>query len=209
MYHLYYAPATCSLAVHALLHEIAAPFDTTRITLAEPRPESFLKVNPRGSVPVLTHGELVVREGGAILTYLADAHQSPLLPRDGAARAKALEWLMFANATLHPTYSRSFFLARQLGADEAGNHPLYVATIEAIQKYWNEIEAELASRDYIASDQPTLADILLTVIGGWNGWLLQPIQFGPKTQALFARIQARPAFAKAVATETAAQKAAA
>lgn len=209
MYQLYYAPGTCSLAVHVLLNELNQPVELTRLSLQDPRPAEFLKVNPRGNVPVLVDDGTVVREGGAILTYLADKHKSDLLPREGASRARALEWLMFANASLHPTYARSFFLKRGLPEGEAANHPLYTATIEAIQKYWDEIESELQTRPYIAGESVTLADILLTVIGSWGPWLLQPVTFGAKTQDLFKRVAAREAYKKAVASEQASLKAAA
>lgn len=208
MYELFYAPGACSLAIHALLREVGETPELHAVNLQAPRPEALVKVNPRGSVPVLTDNGTAIREGGAILIYLADKHQSPLLPRDGLARAAALEWLMFANSTLHPTYSRSFFLARQMG-DKAGENPLYTATIEAIQKLWDEVEAELATKPFIAGAHCTLADILLTVIGNWGAWLKQPLTFGPKTKDLFARVSARPAFQAALKAENVEYKAAA
>ncbi len=208
MYQLYYAPGACSLAIHALLREVGETPELHAVNLQAPRPPELLKINPRGSVPVLTDNGTAIREGAAIMIYLADKHQSPLLPRDGLARAAALEWLMFANSTLHPAYARVFFLSKQLG-DEAANSPLYATGITMIQKLWDDVESELAAKPYLCGDACTLGDILLTVIGNWGSWLKQPVKFGAKTKDLFARVSARSAFQAALKAENVEYKAAA
>ena len=54
------------------------------------RKPEFLQVNPRGKVPALADGELVLFESGAIVEYLEDAYpEVPLWPRALAARAYA------------------------------------------------------------------------------------------------------------------------
>ncbi|MBY0408155.1 MAG: glutathione S-transferase, partial [Rickettsiales bacterium] len=120
MYQLYYSPGACSLAIHVTLLELGVPFKANKIDLSkgENRTPEFLKLNPRGSVPVLLDGDQIIREGAAQLLYLLDKHKSPLLPASGPERATALEWLMFANATLHPVYSRGFGLMKAEYAPE-------------------------------------------------------------------------------------------
>lgn len=202
MYTLYYLPGSCSLAVHVALIEVGASFNLVSIAVpdGQPRTPEFLKVNPRGSAPVLAWDGFTLREGAAILTTLLDAHQSPLLPREGKARAKALEWLAFANATLHPAYGRLFFQHRVLG-DAAGDNPLYGPSIAATQKLWDEIEQRLGESAYLAGDDITIADILVTVIANWSPRMKKPLTFGPKTKALFARVIARPSYQQAMASE--------
>lgn len=202
MYTLYYIPGTCSLAVHVTLNEIGADFELKNVSTpqGQPRSAEYLAINPRGNVPTLKEGNFVIREGAAILTYLIESNQSNLLPKGSHERATALEWLTFANSTLHPAYGRCFFLGRHLG-ENAGDTPIYGAAIEMIQKHWNEIEGELNKHDYIAGKEITVADILLTVISNWTPNLKQPIHFGEKTKALFKRVIQRPAFQKALETE--------
>jgi len=59
----------------------------------------FLKLNPNAKVPVLVDPDgpggkpITIFESGAILIYLAEK-TGKLLPKDGAARYEALEWLM-------------------------------------------------------------------------------------------------------------------
>ena len=85
-YTLYYMPGACSMAVHVVLNELGQEV-TLENAKADPKPAGFLKANPRGQVPVLVDGDLVVREGAAIMIYLLDKHTSPLLPRSGKERA--------------------------------------------------------------------------------------------------------------------------
>lgn len=212
MYTLYYMPGACSLAVHTLLNEVNAPFTTVNVrnNPEKPmeRPPEFLKINPRGNVPVLQKDGFVLREGAAILTTLADENKSPLLPATGNARATALEWLAFANSTLHPAYGRMFWLNGQLG-DKAAENPLYEATIANIQKHWDDIEKRLSESDYLAGKEVTLADILVTVIANWSPAAKKPINFGPKTKALLQKISSRPAYKKAMESENVTYKVAA
>lgn len=210
MYNLYYLPGTCSLAVHVALIEVGAEFSLHNVAVpdGEPRPPAYLAINPRGSVPTLTWGDSVLREGGAILMYLLDEHKSPLLPRSGAPRASALEWLAYANATLHPLYSRVFFQHKNLG-DAAANNPLYGPSIEAIQKAWDGIEEQLGKTTYLCGEECTIADILVTVIANWTPNLRKPVVLGAKTKELFGRVIARPSYQKALAAEQVTYKVAA
>jgi glutathione S-transferase len=210
MYTLYYLPGTCSLAVHVALNEIGAEFKTVSVSVpdGQPRPADFLKINPRGNVPVLEKNGVTQREAAAILISLLDEHKHALLPSNGAARAAVLEWLCFANASLHPAYARCFFQHKNLGATAAEN-PLYAPAIAHVQSLWNDVEQQLTGRDYICSADCSVADILLTVIANWSPMLKKPIIFGPNTKALFNRVIARPSYQKAMAAEQVTYKVAA
>ena len=73
---LYYAPGAASLAVHWMLIEIGAPFETVALDFEkndQKRPD-FLKINPVGMVPTLVDDGEVYTEAAAILTWLAERH---------------------------------------------------------------------------------------------------------------------------------------
>jgi glutathione S-transferase len=195
------------MAVHVLLNEVGAPV-TLKNVAGPPRPAEYLALNPRGSVPTLVEDNFVLREGAAVLITVAEKHNSPLLPASGRERARALEWLAFANATMHPAYARAFFMHRHLG-DEAKNNPLYDHVVAAIQGLWNDVENTLQTQDYVCGKSCTLADILLTVIANWSPNIQKPITFGPKTKGLFQRVTARPAYQQALKEENVTYKVAA
>ena len=112
MYKLYYSPGACSMAINAVLNECNQPVTLEKVDISpgKPRAPEFLKVNPRGQVPVLIDDEQILREGAAMLIHICEKHNSPLLPKSGKERDVALEWLMFCNATLHPAYGSQFSL---------------------------------------------------------------------------------------------------
>ena len=209
MYKLYYSAGTCSMAVHVALIETGAAFALVNCSLKDGknRTPEFLKMNPRGQVPVLQDGELAIREGGAILTYLLDKQQSPLLPAGPTAeRARALEWLMWCNASLHPAYSRCFWLSRTV-KDEAQKQALLAEAGKQVQALWDEAEARLAGNKYLAGDKVTIADILFTVIANWT--MGHPLTFGPNVKRLLKEISTRPAYQQALQAEGVEYKAAA
>jgi glutathione S-transferase len=210
MYKLYYSPGACSMAVHVILNALNVPFEgiKTSISDGQTKTAEFLKKNPRGSVPVLEFDGHTLREGGAIITYLCDTHNSPLLPKSGWARANALQWLMFANATLHVGYSKAAFVWRNTPEGAARDAALNVA-LDQIQSMWDEIEAALAAGGpFVCGADLTPADILITVIANWS-WLPRQFTFGSKTKALLKTVSTHPAYQKALAAEQVEYKAAA
>jgi glutathione S-transferase len=199
MYKLYYSPGACSMAIHVLLNELNAQYTLEKVAIpqGDNRKPEFLKLNPRGQVPVLVEGNHVMREGAAILAYLCDKHGA-LLPKDGPARAEALEWLMFCNSTMHPAYSRGFMMLKN--KDVQGSETFLKMTVDYINKLWAEVEERLATRSYLCGEQMTVADILLTVIANWSPRFPE-VTLGPKTKALLQRVSQRPSYQKAMATE--------
>ena len=210
MYKLYYSPGACSMAVHVALNECNQEVQLEKINIQETRPAEFLKINPRGQVPVLVDGDLVIREGAAMLIYLLEKNKSPLLPSSGPARAAALEWLMFCNATLHPAYARCFFLNKN-AKDPAAKEQLMGVGVAMINKLWAEVEERLGKSAWLAGNDITMADILMTVIANWNGYLPKPdeVKIGPKTKQLLQKVIARPSYKKALEVEQIQYKAAA
>lgn len=202
MYTLYYKPGACSMAVHAVLNELNVPFETIKQT--DLKSPEFLKLNPRGQIPLLVVDGEPVKEGAAIITWLLDTHTSSLLPKSGIERAKALEWLMWGNASLHPACGKMFWL-NKLTLDEAVKTELAKVITGQIQSLWDEADARLAKHKYLAGETLTAADILITVIANWG----LPVTLGPNVKRLIKEVSARPAYQKALKTEEVEYKAAA
>lgn len=203
MYKLYYMPGACSLAVHVLLKELGQEVNLEGINnpSGDGRSAEFLKINPRGNVPVLVEENgNVLREGGAIMAYLLDKHKSPMLPAAGIDRAKALEWLMFANSSMHPAYARVFFLRRAL-SDSAAQEEAVKAACEQINKLWADLNAHLAHSTYTCGEECSAADILLAVIANWSPRMGYPITFGSNVERLLKNVVARPTFREAMKLE--------
>lgn len=202
MYKLYYSPGACSMAIHVALNECNAEVQLEKVDMmaGQNRSPEFLKLNPRGQVPVLVDGNQVIREGAAQMIHILEKHKSPLLPESGQDRDLALEWLMFGNATLHPAYARVFFLKKN-GPEDSTKDVLMETAVKMINKLWEEVETRLNNSTYICGEDLTIADILLTVIANWSPMVPKPIVIGAKTKAMFQKVIDRPAYKKALETE--------
>ncbi len=197
-------PGACSMAIHAVLNELGqeVKLENVRVPEGQARNPEFLKINPRGQVPVLVEEDgNPIREGGAIIAYLLDKHNSPLMPKSGKARAKALEWLMFANATMHPAYSRIFFTMRNI-SDQNAKEQIFAVTAAQINKLWAEVDEQLAKTKYICGAEISAADILLTVIANWGvGMFPFEIKLGENVKRMLKEVTARPSFKAALERE--------
>ncbi len=201
-YKLYYKSGACSMAVHVILNELNVPFEAVQQT--DLKAPDFVKLNPRGQIPLLIVDGEPVKEGAAIITYLLDSHANDLMPKSGIARAKALEWLMWCNASLHPACSRMFWLSKQ-NLDDATKAELAKLFTAQLQSLWDEADARLAKTKYLAGDKVTAADILMAVIANWG----LPVTLGTNVKRVLKDVIARPSYQKAMAAEQVEYKAAA
>ena len=203
-YKLFYKPGACSMAVHVILNELNVPFEA--IKQDDLKSPEFIKLNPRGQIPLLIVDEEPVKEGAAIITWLLDTYANDLMPKSGIARAKALEWLMWCNASLHPACSKIFGLQKPSAdvLDAKAKEELQKLFLAQVQSLWDEADARLATTKYLAGDKVTASDILLAVIANWG--VGTP---GANVKRVLKDVIARPSYQKALAAEQVEYKAAA
>lgn len=196
MYTLYYAPGTCAIATQVILHELQQPvqiIDKSGMT-------DFASINPVQAVPALKDNEVILREGAAIILYLLDKHENAMLPLQGQARQTAIENIMFANATMHPAYSRLFFIAQHI-ADTSARQAAFQAAADEINKLWQIVENQLSSATYLQGERYSAADILLAVYANWGQYFPVDIVIGRKTMQMIDKIQALPSFSQTIAAQ--------
>lgn len=208
-YELYTKAGSCSMAIHAVMNELGLDPKVHIMQAGDGanglKSPAYLKNNPRGNVPFMVENGKGMIEGGAILTYLCDT-AGKLIPKSGFERAKALQWLMFANSTLHPAYGRTFWISANLPQDQ--HEAALKAARSQIQDLWNYVEQQLEQDGgpYVCGAEPTAGDFLIATIANWNP---AAYTFGAKTKALLKNISARPSYQKALAAESIEYKAAA
>jgi GSH-dependent disulfide-bond oxidoreductase len=159
MIRLYTAPTPNGRKVSIALEELALPYETTWVKLAEGQQNTpqFTKMNPNNKIPVLDDDGQVIYESGAILVHLAEKH-GKLLPSARAERDRVLEMVFFQAAHVGPNLGR---LGQQI------NRPAAEQNAEMIKLFFDEamrvfgvIEAVLADgRKYLAGDY-SIADIM-------------------------------------------------
>jgi glutathione S-transferase len=196
---LYYSPGACSLSPHIALAEAGLTVDYVKVNLREKKTEAgddYLKVNPKGQVPVLgLDGGGVLTEGPAIVQYIADkAPNAKLAPANGSnERYQLQEWLNLITSELHKSFSPLF---NPTMPEEAKN-----IFRERISKNLAYINGQLAGKDYLMGSQFTVADGYLFTILRWAIGQKFDLAQHPNLKAYFDRVSARPKVKEAMLAE--------
>ncbi|NQZ21786.1 MAG: glutathione S-transferase family protein [Colwellia sp.] len=198
MYTLYYMQGACSLATQVVLHEL----NKTVTIIDKNNVDDFNAINPVGTVPVLVDGNNNLTEGAAIILHLLKKHENDLFPKDSGQQQKAIEDIMFANATMHPAYSKLFFIAKNI-SDEAAKVEAFQAAEKNINSLWQVVESKLASRAQLGSDSISAADIMLGVYATWGQYFPVELIFGQRSSKMLTTVQSMPSFKKSVQAEQA------
>ena len=162
------------------------------------RREGYLAVNPLGTVPALTDGDLTLTESVAICQYLVDCHgPSPLglTPQD-KDYGLYLNWLHRADATL--TFPQTIVL--RYTQFEPPERRLKQAAEDYTQWFFARlrcVEEATASREFLCADRFTIADICVGYALVLADTLGLSTGFKPNTEAYYRRLTARPAFRRA------------
>jgi len=125
----------------------------------------YRKLNPQALVPVLQDGERVLAQSLAIIEYLDEVHpQTPLLPKDPAARARVRALALAVACDIHPLNNLRVlnYLTGPLGLGDDAKRSWYH---HWIAEGLGALEASLASdREtgrFCHGDMPGLADCCL------------------------------------------------
>lgn len=115
----------------------------------------FLALNPFHHVPVLEDNGQVIRDSNAILTYLARQYGPKWYPSDALSVARIQEWLAIATKEL----AEGPAAARLVNVFDAGLD--HQAAIANSHRLLTILDAHLAKRQWVATDQASIADVAL------------------------------------------------
>ncbi len=197
-----------------LLEEIGVAYEVKRYerdTKTNLGPPELYAIHPLGKSPVVSDGDAVIAETGAIFEYLLETQDSEhkLHAARGSAAARDLTyWLHYAEGSaMTPLLLKLVFqmlparapglmrpLVRRVakGAEDGFVDPRLKEHIG----YW---EASLAKTGWFVGDQFTAADIMMSFPLEAAG-SRAPLDNAPNIKAFLERIHARPAYAKALET---------
>jgi glutathione S-transferase len=180
-----------------LLEELGVPYEikfyqrdaTTRLA-----PPELTAIHPLGKSPVITDGDRVVHESGAIIDYIIRRHGGGrLAPALGSEAYETYQqWLHYAEGSAMLPLLLFMYVSR-LG--EAGK-PLHARIDSEIANHIGYVNACLDGREWLLADF-SAADVQMSFVGE----VLVP--FGrldayPNIKAWVKRFQARPAYKAAL-----------
>lgn len=175
----------------------------------EHKQPAFLAINPAGKMPALVEGDVVMSESLAINLYIAQVHSNgKLWPTDAKARAKCLQWSMWAGAELEPiAYGR---LREVMFKKEAERDQKLLADLaEKAKPHMDVLETTLKGSAFLAGPTFTVADLNTACVVEYLVRANFDLSPWPKTAAWFKMVSERPANKKIQDLRATATKAAA
>jgi glutathione S-transferase len=161
-------------------------------------PDEYKALHPMGIAPVITDGDLVLGESGAICEYLCARHGGGrLVPTpDDPDYADHLFWFHWSNGTFMTTLMMQLVLAQAGGQASATSS--FVQDRSA--RGWAMVETRLGQAPFFGGRNLTIADVMLvyclTTSRAFRG---TSIDAYPNLKAYLRRIGERPAYQRAMA----------
>ncbi|KAJ3732575.1 thioredoxin-like protein [Lentinula guzmanii] len=190
-----------------LLEELEVPYEIKKYYRLPSMlaPPELLAVNPLGKAPVITDGEINIAESGAIIEYIIEKYGQGKISTSPEGAIDDLYFLHYAEGTLMPILvqklifslipARSPWLIRwflKIIFDELARKMVE----PALKKNVDMIESHLVKKDWLAGGSgPTAADFSMSM----SLEILQQEKIAhPATVAYVKRLQARPAYRRAL-----------
>lgn len=203
MIELYHCVSARSLRPLWVLEELQLPYRMHMLPFP-PRAHAreFLRINPLGTVPLLTDGSVHMTESAAMCEYLARRFSPGQLdvaihePDWGAY----LNWLHMSDATL--TFPQTLVLRyRHFEAPQRCQPQVaddyerwFLARLRAVQ-------ARLAEHEFLCAGRFTAADVAVTYALLLGQHLGLASQYPEPVQAYWQRMQSRPGWQRALAAQ--------
>lgn len=167
--------------------EAAVPYRIATVRFQDRTGPDHLALQPFAQVPALIDGDITLFESGACLLYLAEK-SATLMPQDPQGRAETLQWVIAGLNSVEMVSVPWWFI----GLSSPPENPLEGWLSARLDR----LNAVLSTRDHLAADRFTVADLLMADI------LRVPklrAALGPfaALQSFLDRTLDRPAFRKA------------
>ena len=203
---LYVAPHTCAKVPTIALEEIGVPFETelVRTSINQQNSPEYLKLNPRGKVPLLMVDGEPLSENVAIQHWLNTTYpEANLLPKTTSVfeASRQLGDISFFSATVHPFVTR-IAMPMKFIPDAAQSFEIVrpVAT-EGMKKLLAIVETRLEDGPWWYGEAWSSVDSYLFWVWSRITGVGFPQDDFPRIRAHYDRMLERPAVQRAQARE--------
>ena len=187
---------TRDLRVLWALEEMQLPFELDGLDhpAHDLSTQAYRRMSPFEQIPAIDDDGVVVSESGAILLYLA-RKSGRLMPADAAGEAQVLRWSFAALNSVEPPLLALIVLDWTADGSCGKHREFLVGWVNRVLK---NLERWLAHREFVATDDFTVADILMAHVlsaGVKDDTLIAPY---PGLAAYRDRCLARPAWKRTI-----------
>jgi glutathione S-transferase len=184
-----------------LCEELEIPYELRRYErdpVTRLAPPEYKALHPVGTAPVITDGDLVLGESGAIMEYVISRHGGGRLARHPghAEYGNYLYWFHYANGSFQPLLHRTLVAQRLAPAE---GHRVLADLKGRLERALAFIDQRLGEVEYLAGRDLTAADIMIvfsfTTMRSFTPYELKSC---PHILAYLKRIGARAAYQRAM-----------
>jgi glutathione S-transferase len=176
-----------------MLEEVGEPYETVILEYGTSmKSPDYLAINPMGKVPAIKHGDVVVTEGAAICTYLADAFPDRGLapPPGDPLRGPYYRWMFFSAGPVETAVTNNYLNWNPTPEQRMMvGYGSYATVLDVLERL-------VASGPYLLGDRFSALDVYLGSQIAW-GTAFGTMEKRPGFEQYVARITDRPAYRKA------------
>lgn len=207
-FRLYHLPGACSRVTMTALEQCALEYEDQPIDLmrGEQHSAAFRAVNPRQKIPALVVDGKVLGENAAIQWYLHETFpEAQLFPsaENGWSKAQVLSDLFWISSGWHPTVRANMMPIRWTTGDPA---PVRERGKELVRPLFEDFDARVADQPWWFGDAWSIIDVYVY----WNYTTAEEGGYDTSGLGNLAahrkRVEAWPAFRRALAREDAARE---
>jgi glutathione S-transferase len=184
-----------------LCEELGIPYELKlykRDAVTRLAPPKYKALHPFGTAPVITDGDLVLGESGAIIDYIIAKYGGGrlALKPDNPDFDEYLYWFHFANGSMMPA-GMADLIINILGVPAEGDIPK--ALRARGDRAWTMLERRLGVANYLAGTEFTAADIIMLFpLTTMRAFVPRDLSPYPNIRAYLKRIGERPAYQRAM-----------
>jgi glutathione S-transferase len=181
------------LRVRWALEEAGLTYDVHLLEQGDQNKPAYRVLQPFGQVPIFEENGLVLFESGAIVLHIAERSEV-LLPKDSAARARAVQWLIAALNSVEPAVWNVFVI------DNIHNQQEWAklrrpGAVEFMNKKLAALAERLGDKSFLDGEHFTAGDLMMTTVLRFHS---DTSQLDPRLVAYLERCTSRPAFVRAL-----------
>ncbi|MEM9623128.1 MAG: glutathione S-transferase family protein [Pseudomonadota bacterium] len=200
MLKLHFAPNSRAGRIVWLLEELELPYDLNRMDFnpKDLKSDAHRARHPLGRVPVLEDGDVSIYESGAIVEYVLGRHKNGgLQPAPEASAYPAyLQWFHYCEGMVMPPIN-TIMVHSVLLPPERRDETALAQAQRLLTRALAPVEEALQDNHYLAGEF-TAADIMLGHAVFMSNRLGCVTDDMPNIKAYIGRLEARPAFQKAM-----------
>ena len=181
------------LRVRWALEEARLAYRARLLEQGDQNQPAYRALQPFGQVPIFEENGVVLFESGAIVLHIAERSEA-LLPKESAARARAVQWLIAALNSVEPAVW-NVFVIDNIHTDQEWARLRRPGAVELMNKKLDALAARLGDKAFLDGEHFSAGDLMMTTVLRFHP---DTSQLDPRLVAYLKRCTSRPAFARAL-----------